>query len=235
MSGESQTAIRPMTASSRYKLSMAASESATERRFANSTPTISASSPSTNSTRPSGKPLLPGAVGGTLTIPQLQGAAMMARLESRAAFETYQRSAQETWQRTWSDRSLVVSVGVDSSSVAKGAERVLAACRAALQNTNAIVREVSGLGSMWLEPHVEIKRPGEPPILYGWIEPTDVPRLLAGELNDHAVGVRGETAFNGIPPLSEHPFFKHQMRIVMEDIGVIEPESIDDAIARGAY
>ena len=38
-----------------------------------------------------------------------------------------------------------------------------------------------------------------------------------------------------IPPLDEHPFFKHQVRIVMEDFGVIEPDSIEDAIARGAY
>jgi NADH:ubiquinone oxidoreductase subunit F (NADH-binding) len=160
---------------------------------------------------------------------------MTDKLESRAAFEAYQRAAQETWQQTWSDAQLVVSVGVDSSSIAKGASRVLAACQEALKGTNAIVREVSGLGCMWLEPHVEIKRPGQPPIVYGWIEPADVPRLLAGELEDRAFGVRGETAFNGTPPLSDHPFFKHQLRIVMEDIGVIQPESIEDAIACGAY
>jgi NADH:ubiquinone oxidoreductase subunit F (NADH-binding) len=160
---------------------------------------------------------------------------MTDRLESRAAFEAYQRAAQENWQRTWSDDQLVISVGVDSSSIAKGAGRLLAAVRETFRGTNAIVREVSGLGSMWLEPHVEIKRPGEPPIVYGWIELGDLPRLLGGELKDHAIGVRGDTAFNGIPPLSEHSFFKHQLRIVMEDIGVIQPESIEDAIACGAY
>ena len=82
---------------------------------------------------------------------------------------------------------------------------------------------------------VEIKRPGEPPIVYGWIEPEDVPALLARR----AAGSRGRRAraerVRGIPPLHEHPFFKHQHRIVMEDFGVIEPESIEDAIARGAY
>jgi NADH:ubiquinone oxidoreductase subunit F (NADH-binding) len=72
-------------------------------------------------------------------------------------------------------------------------------------------------------------------VVYGWIEPEDVPALLAGDLQERAVGVRGPEAFRGIPPLDEHPFFKHQVRIVMEDFGVIEPDSIEDAIARGAY
>src|SRR4051794_36384360 len=99
---------------------MAALACVIARRFASSTPTISASSRPKNSTTPFGAPLLPGVAGGTLTIPQLQGAVMMDRLESRLAFEAYRRAAQENWQRTWSDSQFVVSVGVDSSSVAKG-------------------------------------------------------------------------------------------------------------------
>ena len=160
---------------------------------------------------------------------------MTDRLESRAAFEQLQQKATSRWDDLWEGNQLVVSVGVDSSSVAKGALDVLAACQEALQGTGAIVREVGGNGAMWMEPHVEIKRPGEPPIVYGWITPADVRPLLAGELPDRAVGVRGPEAFAGIPPLSEHPFFKHQLRIVMEDFGVIEPGSIEDAIGRGAY
>jgi NADH:ubiquinone oxidoreductase subunit F (NADH-binding) len=160
---------------------------------------------------------------------------MTDRLESRAAFERFQRDATKRWDAMWEGDRLVASVQVDSSSVAKGAERVLAACRAALAGTDAIVREVSGNGAMWMEPTVEIKRPGEPPIVFGWISPNDVPALLAGELQDRAVGVRDTAAFDGIPPLDEHPFFKHQLRIIMEDFGVIEPDSIEDAIARGAY
>ena len=63
------------------------------------------------------------------------------------------------------------------------------------RGTSAVVREVSGNGAMWMEPTVEIKRPGEPPVVYGWIEPEDVPALLAGDLQERAVGVRGPEAF----------------------------------------
>ncbi|HLL51197.1 MAG TPA: NADH-quinone oxidoreductase subunit F, partial [Thermomicrobiales bacterium] len=160
---------------------------------------------------------------------------MTDRLESRADFERQQTAARQRWDEMWQGDRLIVSVGVDSSSDAKGARDVLAACREALAGTSAIVREVSGNGAMWMEPIVEIKRPGEPPIVYGWIGPDDVPALLSGGLQDRAVGVRGPEAFGAIPPLAEHPFFKHQHRIVMEDFGVIEPESIEDALARGAY
>src|SRR5215217_2764084 len=116
---------------------------------------------------------------------------MTDRLETRADFEQFQQAARQRWEALWQDDRLVVSVSVDSSSEPKGALRVLAACRETLAGTNAIVREVSGNGAMWMEPTVEIKRPGEPPIVYGWIEPEDVPALLVGELQERAVGVRG--------------------------------------------
>ena len=160
---------------------------------------------------------------------------MADRLESQAAFQRLQDTARKQWDDLWSGDTLVVSVGIDSSSIPKGALHVLAACRETLAGANAVVREVSGNGAMWMEPFVEIKRPGEPPIVYGWISADEVPALLRGELRECAVGVRGPDTFDGIPPLDEHPFFKHQLRIVLDNAGVIDPNSIEEAIARGAY
>lgn len=156
-------------------------------------------------------------------------------LSSRAEFEALQQSANDRWADMWEGRQTVVSVGVDSSSLAKGAIDVLNACRRALAGQTAVVREVSGNGAMWMEPWVEIKRPGEPPVLYGPIQPDEVPALLAGGLPERAVGVRADAPFAGIPPLNEHPFFKHQLRIVLANVGIIEPDSIEDALATGAY
>ncbi len=103
-------------------------------------------------------------------------------LSSRADFEAFQRRAQERWADLWEGTHTVVSVGIDSSSVAKGAGEVLAACRQAVQGQPAVVREVSVNGAMWMEPWVEIKRPGEPPIVYGNVQPAEVPALLGGGL-----------------------------------------------------
>lgn len=162
-------------------------------------------------------------------------AAPLTRLGSREEFEAFQRQSIERWRRLWSDQQMVVSVGVDSSSIAKGALEVLASCRRELHGIDVPVRQVSGNGAMWMEPCVEIKRPGEPPILYGNVTPDEVPALLAGSTSERAVGVRDDKPFNGIPPINDHPFFRHQHRIVLRNVGEIEPESIEDAIARGAY
>ncbi|CAA9581913.1 MAG: HoxF-like protein [uncultured Thermomicrobiales bacterium] len=160
---------------------------------------------------------------------------VLPRLTNRADFETFRSRAEERWQGMWDGAGTVVSVGLDSSSIPKGADRVLAVCRAALSSSDAIVREVSGNGALWMEPWVEIMRPGEPPVVYANIAPEEVPVLLAGGLRERAVGVRAESAFGGIPPLSAHPFFRHQQRIVLQNMGIIDPWSVEDAVARGAY
>ncbi|MDP9365400.1 MAG: NADH-quinone oxidoreductase subunit F [Chloroflexota bacterium] len=156
-------------------------------------------------------------------------------LRSRADFDEFRQRADERWADLREGNSTVVSVGVDSSSLAKGAVEVLAACRQALAGERTVVRQVSGNGAMWMEPWVEIKRPGQPPIVYGNVSAADVPALLGGQLEERAVGVRGAEPFRGIPPLQEHPFFKPQQRIVLANIGLIDPDSIEDAVARGAY
>ncbi|MBA3336072.1 MAG: NADH-quinone oxidoreductase subunit F, partial [Chloroflexia bacterium] len=117
---------------------------------------------------------------------------------------------------------------------AKGAWEVLSTCNIEIGDS-AVVREVSGNGAFWMEPWVEIKRPGEPPILYANIVPANVPALLAGALPERAVGTRADQAFGAIPPLNDHPFFHSQQRLVTQNAGLIDPESIEDAIARGAY
>lgn len=158
----------------------------------------------------------------------------LTRLESREDFLELRARARSRWQNLWEGGQTVVSVGIGSSSIAKGALTVLDACRAELGNV-ATIREVSGNGAFWMEPWIEVRRPGEPPVVYGQIEPTDVAAVFNGERNDLAVGVRGDTPLGNIPSLNEHPFFKDQLQIISRNAGVIEPDSIEDAIARGAY
>lgn len=158
----------------------------------------------------------------------------LTRLESREAYERFRDQARANWTSLWEGNDLVVSVGVGSSSIAKGALQVLEACHQDLPDST-IVREVSGNGAFWMEPWIEVKRPGEPPIVYGNVTPQDVPAVVAGHRQDLAVGVRSDEGFGDVPSLKEHPFFKPQVQLISRNAGVIEPDSIEDAIARGAY
>ncbi|HWV33989.1 MAG TPA: NADH-ubiquinone oxidoreductase-F iron-sulfur binding region domain-containing protein [Thermomicrobiales bacterium] len=158
----------------------------------------------------------------------------LPRLTSKDEFLAFADQATQRWDELWAGDKVVVSVGVGSSSIAKGALDVLARCRQELGNS-AVVREVSGNGAFWMEPWIEVKHPGAPPVVYGPLSTNDVPGVLTGARQDLAVGVRGDTAHNGIPPLNEHPFFKGQHQLLLRNSGVIEPDSIEDAIARGAY
>ncbi|HEY8445613.1 MAG TPA: NADH-ubiquinone oxidoreductase-F iron-sulfur binding region domain-containing protein [Thermomicrobiales bacterium] len=157
------------------------------------------------------------------------------RLSSRAEFEALVERAKARWDALWNGDHTVVTVGVGSSSIAKGALDVLAACQQAAAGQPIIVRQVGVDGADWMEVQVQVKRPGAPTVYYGNVEPHEIPDLLAGRLQSKAVGVDGDVAYEGIPPLKEHPFFKYQHRIVLRDVGVIDPESIEDALARGAY
>lgn len=163
------------------------------------------------------------------------GTSALPRLTSRADFEAFKGRCDERWQSLTGESASVVTVGLDSSSLGKGAAEVLDACRMHLAGQRAVVRKASGNGANWMEPWVEIKRPGAPAVIYANIAPADVPDLLDGRLEDRAVGVQADMPFNGIPPLDAHPFFKHQKRILMRNIGVIDPDSVEEAIARGAY
>jgi NADH-quinone oxidoreductase subunit F len=159
----------------------------------------------------------------------------LAKLDSREAFESFRERAEQRWRQLWSDRATVVSVGVGSSSIAKGALDVLEAFRSSEQTSGLVVRQVGVDGADWAEVMVQLKRPGELAIYYANVAPSDVKSVLSGEAIGKAIGVEGDDFTNGLPPLQNLPFYKYQQRIVLADCGVIDPDSIEEAIARGAY
>jgi NADH:ubiquinone oxidoreductase subunit F (NADH-binding) len=159
----------------------------------------------------------------------------LKRMTSRADFERYVDLAKGNWNELWDGDRTVVSVGVGSSSIAVGALDVLAACEEYARGQRIVVRKVGVDGADWMEVQVQVKRSGQPAIYYGNVAPRDVPEVIAGSLQSKAIGVEGTEPFGTIPPLSSLPFYRHQHRIVLADTGVIDPDSIEEAIARGAY
>lgn len=163
-------------------------------------------------------------------------------LNSREDFQQYAAVASERWSKRLSGRTWSVSVGISECSVARGAGKTFDHLRLALEQSglNVELRRVGCAGWCWAEPFVEVSGPDHPPVVYENITTERVPDLVSamkrGDIvSDWAMGVRSESAFNGIQPLSEHPYLKMQRRLLFEHAGVIDPESIEDYIAVGGY
>ncbi len=170
---------------------------------------------------------------------------------TREQFEARQEAARKRWQATMSAAEVpVIIVPWGSSSVAHGVVSTFEVIRQWVETsgTKAILRRAGPMGTDYLEPQVDIILPGKPRISYAHVTADKVPDLLdsvlrRGDLRpDLAVCIYGteewdgaEIGLAGIPPARELDFWKLQKRIVTRNLGYIDPEAIDDYIARGGY
>lgn len=136
----------------------------------------------------------------------------------------------------------LIFIGMGTCGLASGAAKVWDAIQAELTKLqlDAEMIPVGCVGFCAKEVIVDIKMPGLPRISYGEITPKIIPSFIKKVLIDKGIytekflGVYGES-FNGLSSLSENIFFKHQQKIVLKSCGVINPESIDEYIARGGF
>jgi NADH:ubiquinone oxidoreductase subunit F (NADH-binding)/(2Fe-2S) ferredoxin len=151
-------------------------------------------------------------------------------------FEDIQKRAQAAWAEAAEGARLRVLVGEGTCGRAAGASEVRRAIEAHLKDgaVDAVVCGVGCLGLCYAEPLVDLSRPGAPRVLYGGLAPEDVPAVLDDYLesecprSDHALAVMEGPALDGI-------LLKGQVRIVLRNCGLIDPESIGDYIARDGY
>ena len=137
----------------------------------------------------------------------------------------------------------LVRVDLSTSSIAAGADLLWEALEVALAESehDAELVSVGTLGLSWLEPVVEVETPGAGAVVYGPVPASEAADFLVAALGDNPandaerwiIGARLPAA--GVPPLSDHPFWSLQQRRLMQSMGIIDPERIDEAIAAGAY
>ena len=103
----------------------------------------------------------------------------------------------------------------DALAIACGADTVAGAITAA----GIEVERVSSWGMHWLEPLAEIDGVG-----YGPLVLSDVPKLLAGGLDDKCIGA-----------IEAHPFLARQIRLTFARAGKTQPLSLEDYKATGGW
>lgn len=158
-------------------------------------------------------------------------------------FQEIQEQAQSIW-RDFADRGKRrVLVGGGTCGRAAGALEIMQSVRAFFeeQGLSAEVTEVGCLGLCYAEPLVELSAPGMPRVMYRDVTDANIHDLLRGYFvdgranRDNALAVMEGPAVEGIPAFAELPMLKGQVRVVLRNAGLIDPESIHHYIARGGY
>ena len=161
----------------------------------------------------------------------------MKTLEARRAH------AVQAWNGLQNSARPVIYVGAGSCGLAAGAAEVIEAVEAYLakKRIGADVLKVGCVGPCYLEPLVDVQMPGNPRISYSNVTAEVVRELFdsffeKGEVfRRHLVGHFSENGFKGAPKFFEHPMLQRQVRIVLRNCGIIDPENVNHYLARDGY
>ncbi|HOW69365.1 MAG TPA: NADH-quinone oxidoreductase subunit NuoF [Phycisphaerae bacterium] len=139
----------------------------------------------------------------------------------------------------------VIYIGAGTCGLGAGAAKTLAAVKQYLgdHKLEADIVEVGCIGYCSAEPLLDVQLPGRTRVSFQKTSEDKVVGLLdsvfAGRVPaDLSLGqFRSEQQkpWADVPFIDEHPFFAPQMRWVLANCGMIDPNSIDEYLARGGY
>jgi NADH-quinone oxidoreductase subunit F len=152
-------------------------------------------------------------------------------------------SAKEKWEALQKNEEPIIYVGAASCGRAAGAVQLLAQTDRWLKENEmaAKVVQVGCIGPCYLEPLVDIQMPGQPRVSYNNVTPKTIPVILGSHVGESvpytkaAIGHFGKDPFNDIPRFFELPMLKPQVRVVLRNCGLIDPEEIDQYLAVDGY
>ncbi len=171
-----------------------------------------------------------------------------------ATLATVREEAQKHWEAKTS-ADVYVTAGLGTCGLAAGASATLEAIQGELdkRKLTAVVGKVGCVGMCSYEPMVELQANGRPRMNYGQVGPENVPEIFAayfdGEPLKKSVVVgqvlptvmrQNGSALHSLsfvdPETNEKiAFHQKQLRIVLSNCGLINPESIEDYLALDGY
>jgi NADH:ubiquinone oxidoreductase subunit F (NADH-binding)/Pyruvate/2-oxoacid:ferredoxin oxidoreductase delta subunit len=139
----------------------------------------------------------------------------------------------------------VIFISSGTAGLIAGAGKTFQAAQAFIRDNEpgAEIVKVGCSGPANFEPFVCIQLPGKNKLFFRNITEDKVDTLLNGvfhnDINkDDLVGQQGGKGFDqwpGIQFMDEIPFFARQRRVVLNNCGCYDPESVEEYIARGGY
>jgi len=153
---------------------------------------------------------------------------------------------QLQWLRKETNTKPIIYVGAGTCGLGAGAQETIRQVKLFL-NENAIDAEVIPVGCIGLcssEPLMDIKLSGMKRISFEKVTGDKVDDILesifAHHVPNHPVlgqfdAQQSQKSWENVPAIENHRFFKPQVRIVLENCGLINPVNIEEYIARSGY
>jgi len=162
---------------------------------------------------------------------------------SKKAIDERRRQAAAKWEAVQKNSVPVIYIGAASCGLAAGAADTQEAVEDYLEKKGITARiiPVGCIGPCYLEPLLDVQMPGKPRISYSNVLPKDVPGILSGFFENgeisrnHLAGHFGDGELDGIPRFFDLPMLKPQVRIVLRNCGIIDPDELDHYLARDGY
>jgi len=157
--------------------------------------------------------------------------------------EAHRSRATQAWGELQSNARPLIYVGAGSCGLAAGAAEVLEAIEGHLAEKKyaADILKVGCIGPCYLEPLVDVQMPGNPRISYSNVTPVLARGLLDSFFEGEEiprrrlVGHFGQDGFQGAPKFFDHPMLARQVRVVLRNCGIIDPDNVDHYLARDGY
>lgn len=142
------------------------------------------------------------------------------------------------------DKPCIYIIGGSSGMIA-GANRIKEEVINYTQShqLDADIVEVGSIGFTTAEPLMDVQLPGKCRISFANMQPENINIILDSILNNVALAEHALFQYKSVtledwidvPNMHELPFFSHQNRLVLDNCGMLNPESINEYIARGGY
>ena len=152
-------------------------------------------------------------------------------------------AATQRWQALETCPTPLLFVGAATCGRAAGASETIERLRTEISARclEAQVIETGCLGPCSLEPLVTVQRPGAGRTYFGKIGSREAVQLIERHVlgddpcAEWALGGMGDGGADGLGALAFHPMLRGQVRRVLRNCGIIDPENVDHYLARDGY
>jgi NADH:ubiquinone oxidoreductase subunit F (NADH-binding)/(2Fe-2S) ferredoxin len=162
--------------------------------------------------------------------------------------------AKAAWEQKMT-ADVYVTIGMGTCGLAAGARETLATVEEELEKRNlkAVISQVGCVGMCSYEPMLEVQAGGHPRVNYGNATAANVSEILAayfdgtplrksvivGEMTPTVTNANGgvlhSLSFVDVESREKIAFHQKQLRVVLSNCGLIDPETIDDYLAVDGY